>query len=182
MQPAQPAPTVYVLLRLDHGEVIRARMARADCVLNAGGVPFKWLSDVQPEESAALLGKLAESTASLRGRLVAESLVVLSMHATPMASAVLASLAGEGNSTYLREKAALWLGAQRGHEGLLALRHLLQKEQDNELRKKLLFDVSINSDPAAIDDLLQMAKSDPDSGVREQALFWLAQKAGNVRQ
>ena len=29
-----------------------------------------------------------------------------------------------------------------------------------------------------VDDLIQMAKSDPDSGVRGQALFWLAQKAG----
>ena len=83
-----------------------------------------------------------------------------------------------GNSAYLREKAAFWLGAQRGHEGLLALRQLVHSEQDNKLREKLVFDLSINSDPAAIDDLIQMAKSDADSRVRAQALFWLAQKAG----
>ena len=50
---------VYVLLRIDHGEVTRARMARAGCTLDAGGVAFEWLTDVQAEDSAAFLGKLA---------------------------------------------------------------------------------------------------------------------------
>jgi HEAT repeat protein len=176
-QADSPAPIVYVLLRLDHGEVMRTRMARAGCTLDAGGVPFEWLTDVQPEDSAAFLGKLAQSGAQ-RSRVVEESLVALSMHATPKATEVLASLAAPGSSTYLREKAAFWLGAQRGHDGLLALRQLLRSEQDNKLRQKLAFDFSINSDPGATDDLIQMAKSDADSGVRGQALFWLAQKAG----
>jgi HEAT repeat protein len=175
---------VYVLLRLDHGEVTRARMARAGCTLDAGGVAFEWLTDVPAEESVTFLGKLAESAAALheagdkRGRLAEESLVVLSMHATPKATDVLASLTGPGNSNYLREKAAFWLGAQRGHEGLVALRQILHSEQDSKLRQKLVFDLSINSDPGATDDLIQLAKSDADSGVRGQALFWLAQKAG----
>jgi len=183
-QPDAPAPLVYVLLRLDHGEVTRTRMTPAGCTLDAGGVPFEWLTDVQPEDSAAFLGKLAESTAALgdsgahRGRALDENLVALSMHATPKATEVLASLAAPPNSAYLREKAAFWLGAQRGHEGVLALRRLLQSEQDSKLRQKLAFDLSINSDPGAIDDLIVMAKSDADSGVRSQALFWLAQKAG----
>jgi HEAT repeats len=183
-QTDSPAPVVYVLLRLDHGEVARTRMAPAGCTLDAGGVPFEFLTGVQPEDSAAFLGKLAESAAALRdngaqrGRATDENLVALSMHATPKATEVLASLAAPSNSAYLREKAAFWLGAQRGHEGLLALRRLLQSEQDNKHRQKLAFDLSINSDPGAIDDLIMMAKADADSGVRGQALFWLAQKAG----
>jgi HEAT repeat protein len=179
-----PASMVYVLLRLDHGEVTKIRMARPGCHLDAGGVPFEWLTGVQAEDSAAFLGKLAASAAALRdtgdqrGRVVEGSLVALSMHATPKATEVLGSLAGPGNNTYLREKAAFWLGAQRGHDGLLVLRQLTRSEQDEKLRKKLAFDFSINSDAGAIDDLIQMAKSDADSGVRSQALFWLAQKAG----
>jgi len=179
-----PAPTVYVLLRLDQGEVRKVRMARAGCTLDAGGVAFEWLTEVQADESIAFLGKLAASAAALRdtgdhrGRLADESLVALSMHAAPKATDVLASLATPGNSNYLREKAAFWLGAQRGHEGLVALRQILQSEQDSKVRQKLVFDFSINSDPAATDDLIQLAKSDADSGVRGQALFWLAQKAG----
>jgi HEAT repeat protein len=179
-----PAPIVYVLLRLDRGEITKTRMAPPGCTLDAGGVAFEWLTEVQPEDSAAFLGKLAESAAALqdtgdqRRRVAEESLVVLSMHATPKATDVLASLAAPENSNYLREKAAFWLGAQRGHEGLVALRQILHSEQDSKVRQKLVFDLSINSDPGATDDLIQLAKSDADSGVRGQALFWLAQKAG----
>jgi hypothetical protein len=178
-----PGPMVAVLMRLDHGEVAKIRMAPAGCALNAGGVAFEWLTGVGAEESAAFLGKMAANGAALRdsgdarGRLLEESLAALSMHATPKATDVLASLA-TGSDTRLREKAAFWLGSQRGHDGLLALRHLLQTEQDSKLREKLAFDLSINSDPSAIGDLIQMAKTDSDGRVRSQALFWLAQKAG----
>jgi HEAT repeat protein len=177
-QPDAPAPTVFVLLRFDHGEVTRARMVPADCTLNAGDVPFEWLTDVKADDSVAFLGQLVERTGAERNRLAEESLATLSMHAAPMATEVLAGLATAPHNNYLREKAAFWLGAQRGHEGLLALRQLLRSEQDSRLRQKLAFDLSINSDPSGTDDLIQLAKSDPDSGVRSQALFWLAQKAG----
>ena len=173
-----PAPMVYVLLRLDQGDVKKVRMARAGCTLDAGGVPFEWLTDVPADESVAFLGKLAASATAVgetgdhRPHLADQSLVALSMHAAPKATEVLASLAAPGNNDHLREKAAFWLGAQRGHEGLVALRKILQSEQDSKIRQKLVFDFSINSDPAAMDDLIQLAKSDADSRVRGQALFW----------
>ena len=180
MQADLPAPMVAVLLRMDQGEVAKIRVAPAGCTLNAGGVAFEWLTGVPPEESTAFLGKMAAGAAALgedRRHLLDESLVALSMHATPKATEVLASLATESNA-HLREKAAFWLGAQRGHDGLVALRRLLGTEQDSKLREKLVFDLSINSDPGAIGDLIALAKTDSDSEVRSQALFWLAQKAG----
>jgi hypothetical protein len=173
-----PAPTVYVLLRIDHGDVTRVRMVPAGCTLNAGDVPFEWLTDVKGDDSVAFLGQLVERAGAEHNQLAEESLASLSMHSAPKATEVLAGLAAAPHSNYLREKAAFWLGAQRGHEGLLALRQLLRSEQDSRLRQKLAFDLSINSDPGGTDDLIQLAKSDPDSGVRGQALFWLAQKAG----
>jgi hypothetical protein len=182
--PDSTAHIVDVLFRLDHSEITKTRVVPVGCTLDAGGVPFEWLTGVQPEDSAAFLGKLAQNAAALRdsgtghGGAVEENLAALSMHATPRATEVLVSLAAPESSAYLREKAAFWLGAQRGHEGLLALRQLVHSEQDAKLREKLTFDISINSDPGAIDDLIQLAKSDADSRVRSQALFWLAQKAG----
>jgi hypothetical protein len=175
---ASPALIVDVLLRLDHGEVTKTRVVPVGCALDAGGLPFEWLTDVHPEDSTAFLGKLAQNAAASRGKAVDENLAALSLHATPAATEVLVSLASTENSTYLREKAAFWLGAQRGHEGLLALHQLLRSEQDAKLREKLTFDLSINADPASTDDLIELAKSDADSHVRAQALFWLAQKAG----
>jgi hypothetical protein len=172
-----PPRTAYVLLRLDQGEIVHVRSSDAGCTLNAGNVAFEWLTGVQAEESAVFLGKLAESSAGARERLTGDSLAALSMHATPRATDVLAGLASDGHDNRLREKAAFWLGAERGHEGLLAL-HQLMGSQDTKFREKLTFDLSINADPAAMDDLIQLAKTDPDARVRSQALFWLAQKAG----
>src|SRR5271163_4130990 len=63
--PNSPAPTVYVLLRLDQGEVTRTRLAPTGCTLNAGGVAFEWLTGVQPEDSVVFLGKQAASAAAL---------------------------------------------------------------------------------------------------------------------
>ena len=172
-------PVVYVLLRIDHGAIEKVRLAPAGCTLNAGGLPLEWLSDAQPEDSVVFLGQIASKRGDERhDKLLDESLVAVSMHAIPKATEVLASLAAPPNNAHLREKAAFWLGAQRGHDGYIALQQLVVKEQDPKLREKLAFDLSINSDPAAIDELISMAKSDSDSGVRGQALFWLAQKAG----
>jgi hypothetical protein len=176
----KPSPTsMYVLLRLDHGAIIKVRPANAGCRLNAGGIPFTWLTEVQPDDSVAFLAKLAARPEDSEDkRATDDALVTLSMHASPAATAALASLAGPSNSPHLREKSAFWLGAQRGHEGSGILQELVAKEQDPKLRGKLAFDLSINPDPAAIDELLKMAHSDASPQVRGQAIFWLAQKAG----
>ncbi|MEG9435004.1 HEAT repeat domain-containing protein [Edaphobacter sp. HDX4] len=168
---------MYVLLRLDHGAVVKVRATNAGCRLNAGGVPFTWLTGVQPEDSVHFLAQLA-SQAGVENRVMESAFAALAQHATPAATTELAKLATSSDSTRLREKAAFWLGAARGHDGLLALEKLLRTEQDSKLREKLVFDVSINHDPAAADDLLALAKSDSNPGVRSQAIFWLAQKAG----
>ena len=176
----KPSPaSMYVLLRLDHGAIVKVRPANAGCRLNAGGIPFTWLTDVQPDDSVAFLAKLAARPEDSEDkRATDDALVTLSMHASPAATAALASLAGPSNPPHLREKSAFWLGAQRGHEGFQVLQQLLTKEQDPKLREKLAFDLSINPDPAAIDELLKMAHSDANPQVRGQAIFWLAQKAG----
>lgn len=176
----KPSPaSMYVLLRLDHGAIVKVRPANAGCRLNAGGIPFTWLTDVQPDDSVAFLAKLAARPEDSEDkRATDDALVTLSMHASPAATAALASLAGPSNPPHLREKSAFWLGAQRGHEGFQVLQQLLTKEQEPKLREKLAFDLSINPDPAAVDELLKMAHSDANPQVRGQAIFWLAQKAG----
>ena len=176
----KPSPAnMYVLLRIDHGAIIRVRPANAGCRLNAGGIPFTWLTGIRPDDSVAYLAKLADRPEDSQDNRVTEgALVTLAMHASPAATTALASLAEPSNPTRLREKSAFWLGAQRGHEGFTALKQLLTKEQDPKLREKLVFDLSIDSDPAALDELLNLAHSDASSQVRGQAIFWVAQKAG----
>jgi hypothetical protein len=177
--PTPPIQNIHVLLRLDHGQLIKIRPVMASCRLDARGVPFTWLTGVKPEESVTFLAQLAtQASESNRSRVVDEALLSISYHATSEATSALAGIASSAAPIHLREQAAFWLGVQRGHEGFVALQELEKKTADTALREKLPFDFSQNSDPGAEDELLRMAKSASDAKVREQALFWLAQKAG----
>jgi HEAT repeats len=176
---APAVQNVYILLRFEHGQVIRIRPVMAGCHLNAGGVAFTWLTGVQAEESVAYLAGLAkQGTGSDRSRVVDGALLSIGYHATPSATQTLAQVASSAAPLHTREQAAFWLGVLRGHEGFMALQSLEKTTTDSSLREKLAFDFSQNSDPAAEDELLRMAKSDSNTRVREQALFWVAQKAG----
>jgi HEAT repeat protein len=165
---------VDVLVRIDQGAVDKVRFVGTGCRLDAGGLPFTWLTDVKADDSVAWLSSLVTAE-NKRG--TDQSLAAIAIHETGKATTALAGFASSANPLWLREKAGFWLGAQRGHDGLLALEKLMG-DSDPEFRKKLSFDLSVNHDPAAVDDLIRMAKSDADTGVREQAIFWVAQKAG----
>jgi hypothetical protein len=166
--------SIDILLRIDQGTLEKIRFIPSGCRLDAGGLPFTWLTGVQPDDSVAFLSSLTTVDDKRR---TDQALAAIVMHATPKAMTALVSSASSSNPLWMREKAAFWLGAQRGHDGFLALEKLMS-DNDPEFRKKLTFDISISHDPSAADDLIRMAKSDTDTGVREQALFWVAQKAG----
>jgi HEAT repeat protein len=165
--------SVDVLVRIDQGTVDKIRFVGAGCRLDAGGLPFTWLTDVHADDSVAWLSGLVKGG---ENRHPDQALAAIAMHETGKATAALVGFAGASNPPWLREKAGFWLGAERGHDGLLALEKL-SSDPDPEFRKKLAFDFSVNRDPAAVDDLIHMAKSDADTRVREQAIFWVGQKA-----
>jgi hypothetical protein len=177
---APAVQNIYVLLRLDHGQLIKIRPVMAGCHLDAGGVPFTWVTGVKPEESVAFLAQLAtQASESSHSRVVDGALLSISYHETSEATHALSEIASAtSNPMHTREQAAFWLGVQRGHEGFLALQALEKKTTESVFREKLPFDFSQNSDPGAEEELLHMAKFDVDAKVREQALFWIAQKAG----
>ena len=165
---------VDVLVRIDQGAVDKVRFIGTGCRLDAGQLPFTWLTDVKADDSVAWLSSLV--TADKKQR-TDQALAAIAIHETGKATAALVGFSSSSNPLWLRDKAGFWLGAERGHDGLLALKKLVS-DPDPEFRKKLTFDLSVNHDPAAIDDLIRMAKSDTDTRVREQAIFWVGQKAG----
>jgi hypothetical protein len=174
---APAAKSVYVLLRFDKASPVKIRPVAAGCRMNAGGVPFDWITGVRPEESIAYLADLAQ-VPSQSSRVMEGALLTIGFHAAPEATRVLEEIASSSNAPHVREQAAFWLGVQRGHEGFVALKSLENKSTDGAFREKLAFDFSQNSDPGAEDELLHMAKFDSDPKVRGQALFWIAQRAG----
>ena len=165
--------SINVLVRIDQGAVDKVRFIGTGCRLDAGGLPFTWLTGVKAEESLAWLSSLVTPE---NKRHTDQALAAIAMHETAKATVALERFASSANPLWLRDKAGFWLGAGRGHDGLLALQKLMS-DPDPEFRKKLAFDISVNHDPAAVDDLIRMAKEDKDTGVREQAIFWVGQKA-----
>ncbi|HEY2468634.1 MAG TPA: HEAT repeat domain-containing protein [Terracidiphilus sp.] len=172
-QTAQTA-SIDILVRIDQGAVDKIRFAGSGCRLDAGGLSFTWLTDVKADESLAWLASLAMAE---HRHLTDQALSAIAMHESAKATALLEGFTASSNPLWLREKAGFWLGAGRGHDGYLALKKLAS-DPDPEFRKKLSFDLFVSHDPAAVDDLIHMAKSDQDGGVREQAIFWVGQKAG----
>jgi len=166
--------SIAILARIEKGAVDKIRFIGTSCQLDAGGLPFTWLSDVKADDSVAWLSTLATTDDKRHSD---QALAAIAMHQTPKATAALEGFASSTNPLWLREKGGFWLGAGRGHDGYLALKKLAS-DPDPEFRKKLTFDLFVNHDPAAVDDLIGMAKADKDVGVREQAIFWVGQKAG----
>jgi HEAT repeat protein len=165
---------VDVLVRMNQGEVSKVVFINKGCQIDAAGVPFTWITDVKAEDSVAWLSSLIGEENKRRTE---EAFAAIAMHETEKATAALVKFSSSNQPLWLREKASFWLGAERGHDGLLALEKMMD-DSDPEFRKKIVFDLFISHEPTAIDDMIRMAKSDPNTGVREQGIFWVGQKAG----
>ncbi|HEY1578379.1 MAG TPA: HEAT repeat domain-containing protein [Terracidiphilus sp.] len=166
--------SIDILVRIDHQGIDKIRFVATGCQIDAGGLSFTWLTDVNPDDSIVWLSSLVKSD---QRHITDQALAAIAMHESAKATAVLDGFSASSSPLWLREKASFWLGAGRGHDGYLALKKLTA-DSDSEFRKKLSFDFFVSHDPAALDDLIHMAKSDQDVPVREQAIFWVGQKAG----
>jgi len=175
----ESSPQFRVLLRVRGGLIEKVRAFSEDCALDAGGLPFLWLTGVSPRESLDLLGGLArrQGVGEDVDR-VGPILAAIALHADPGADGVLEKLAARGSPLELRKQAAFWLANERGRRGFEILRAALG-DPDPDLRQHLTFCLSQSPVPEALATLIRMARQDPDGEVRGQALFWLAQKAGD---
>jgi HEAT repeat protein len=170
-----------VLFRLQDRHLTRVKVASEDCVLDAGGLTFIWLTEVKPSESVAFLGGyVREKGADERGKhsIGNEALTAIALHDGQEAEGALESFTAPGQPEELRKQAAFWLGAARGKEGLAALQRMAKKDPSNEVRAQVAFALSISKEPAALEEMIRMAHEDESGHVRGQAIFWLAQKAG----
>jgi HEAT repeat protein len=172
---------LVVLYRLEAKQVVRIRIASDDCTLDAGGLPFVWLTDVKPSESVALLTTYVHgSNFEDRGdRGIGNgALTAIALHADASADRALESFVMPEQREELRRQTVFWMGAARGKSGLLALQHMAKTDPSSNVRAHIAFALSVSHETGALDEMIRMAHDDTSSHVRGQALFWLAQKAG----
>jgi HEAT repeat protein len=170
-----------VLFRVQDKQLMRVKVATEDCVLDAGGLGFVWLTAIKPAESVAFLGEyIHDENLGGHGRhsVGNEALMVMALHDGPEAQAALESFAAPTQREELRKQAAFWLGVARGKEGLAALQRMAKNDPSSEVRGHVAFALSVSKEPAALEEMIRMAHDDASGHVRGQAIFWLAQKAG----
>jgi HEAT repeat protein len=173
---------LVVLLRLETNKVMKIRVASQDCTLDAGGLPFVWLTAVKPAESVAMLASYVHGADfeqhSERG-LGNSALMAIALHADSSADRAFESFVKPDQSQGLRKQAAFWMGAARGKAGLSGLQGMAKGDPNPDVRAHVAFALSVSHEPGAVDEMIRMAHDDTSGHVRGQALFWLAQKAGN---
>lgn len=140
---------LVVLYRVENRQVGKVRSFSPDCELDAGGLPFLWLTGVNAAESVKLLEGIAGDTAGgtrdqLRRANGAVSAIAL--HADPSAE----------------------------H----ALEDLVAETQPEQTRRTAISGLAQRNDAHALSVVASVAHNDKSPRVRGQALFWLAQRAG----
>jgi hypothetical protein len=179
--PLEASGYIFVLFRVESHAVDRIRTFSAECELDGGGLPFHWLTGVQPAESVGLLkGFALQIDDEGRGghRRSEPALAALALHADPAADQVLETLVTPGQPERLRERATFWLGSARGRRGYEVLRRIVTQDASDRVREKAIFGLSVSREPQAVATMIDVAKTDRSAHVRGQALFWLSQKAG----
>jgi len=173
---------IAILFRAENHQITKIRVASTECTLDAGGLPFVWLTNVQPAESVALLSTFVRDERSdFRdddNRHGHQALSAIALHADDSAEAALESFVRPDSPEELRKQTAFWLGEARGKAGFTALQKMAKSDPSSEVRSQVTFALSVSREPGAVDEMIRMAHDDESTHVRGQALFWLAQKAG----
>jgi len=175
------ARRLVVLFRLEAKQVDRIRVASEDCTLDAGALPFLWLTGVKPSESVAMLTAYVQGAEFERHEhhnIGQGALTAIALHADPSADRAMESFVKPDQREELRKQAAFWVGVARGKEGLNILQRMAKSDPSSDVRAHVAFALSVSHESGALEEMIRMAHDDSSSHVRGQALFWLAQKAG----
>ncbi len=171
---------LVVLFRIDNHAVGKVRTFTPECELDAGGLPFLWLTGVSAPESIRLLLAIAkDTTAGTREQVrKADSAVgAIAMHADPGADQALEEMTAQNQPDQVRRQAIFWLGNARGQRGFEIVSRVVREDPSDKIREHAVFALTQNKDPQALNVVLGVAHNDKSPRVRGQALFWLAQRA-----
>jgi hypothetical protein len=164
---------LVVLFRVESHQTGKIRTFTPECNLDAGGLPFIWLTGVTPADSIRLLLTMVKELHKGDAATAA-----IAMHADPSADQALEELAAQSQSEQVRRQAIFWLGNSRGQRGFEIVSRILREDPSDKIREHAVFAITQNKDPKALEVVASVAHNDKSPHVRGQALFWLAQRAG----
>jgi hypothetical protein len=197
---------LVILVRIENSKPDQLRVTSPDCRLDAGGLPFYWLNGVPAAESVGWLktqvaGAHSESAimAISRHRDAAadralEDLTSLTQavevrkraafwlgnsrgaQATPVLKRM---LAGDPNAD-VRDRVVMALSQSKDPNGIPLVIEAARNDKDPHIRGQALFWLAQRAAAQVSKDAIQNAlTNDPDSAVRERAVFALTQIPNN---
>jgi hypothetical protein len=165
--------TIAILFRVERDAVEKIRVNSLACPLDAGGLPFIWISGVPAVASLSLLEHLAANDTS--GHLRDTAIFALSQHEGPESIAVLERLARLPEPAHVRGQAIFWLAQRAGEKAANFISSAIETDPDTEVKKKAVFALSQLPKDEGVPRLIQVARSNNNREVRKQAFFWLGQ-------
>lgn len=154
------------------GQILRSYAENASAPSEAREKAIFWLGQQHSGENAAFLR-------GLYGKLTDEELkekVIFSlsqMHDADNTRWLMDIALNERESVEMRKKALFWAGQTGGD--LTQLSGLYDRMQNREMKEQLIFVYSQRHEAAAVDRLIQIAKTEQDKELRKKAIFWLGQ-------
>jgi hypothetical protein len=171
---------LVVLVRVENHQIDRIQTVTPECDIDAGGLPFIWLTDVSAPESIRFLESIARNDEKQNNdeRVADAALAAIALHANGAADAVLKEFAAGNQPEKVRRQAIFWLGNARARQGFEIVSRIAREDASDAIREHAVFALSLSKEAEAPRTLAAIAHNDSSPRVRGQALFWLAQKAG----
>ena len=166
-----PGARLRVLVRKGSAGVDRVRALGEQCSIEPAGARVVEAGVVTSEQSLAVLAPLLEA----ERKDPHQALSAVAHHAGPAADAALLRAAAAGQRREQRRDALFWLAQARGAVGFDELRDQLRGEGDDELRRHLVFLLTVSPVPDARSELRRLGTAHADGDVRGEAMFWLSQ-------
>jgi hypothetical protein len=168
----EPPDHTLILFRVEEGAVNRIRSLSPDCEIDAGGLPFYWLGDVQGGQSVALL----QTFVTDRERLGDNAAAAIAQHADPAADQVLDRFLATDQPQSLRMRSVSWM-SRRGRHGFETLKRLIASDPDERIRERAVSALGSNREPEAMTLLASIVQADKNARLREQAISAMGRKA-----
>ena len=152
------------------GEILREYARREDVSVGLREKAIFWLSQHGGRENAEFLLDLY---GEIDSRELKEKIIFSLSQIGGNAAWLLEIATDESEDIELRKKAIFWAG-QTG-ASLEEFSRLYRTIDNREIKEQLIFAFSQSSSRDAVDVLMDIAKNDPDGGLRKKAIFWLGQ-------
>lgn len=150
------------------GDVLRAYVERKDAPADMRGNAIQWLG-----QRSGDVTYLRDLYARVTEREIKDKIIWGLSQSRAGRPALLEIARNTREHNDLRGQAIFWLG--QGSSNVADLTALYATLDNTDLKNQVLFSISQSSDRAALDMLIEVARSDKDKSSKEQAIFWIGQ-------